>query len=215
MNFHPYFLWKGFMHHTESCNVRRSFDVDIDVCSDVDRGSIGTRAIVYNEENKKILPHPSGVYLEKVPVDLLTGNASFDYKQGDALGYFKVDILTNTSYDSFKTKKEVLECMEKEPSWDLLHKLEVVEKLPHVAKHFEMLKKISPTSVESLADCLALIRPGKAHLVDEYLEDPDKVRPRLYTRPKEGIYFKKSHAISYALMIVCVLNKVHDVGILW
>lgn len=203
------------MHHTESSDIRRSFDVDIDVCSDTDRNKIGVRAIVYNEENKKILPHPSGVYLEKVPVDLLTGNAAFDYNEGDALGYFKVDILTNTSYDSFKTKKELLECMVTEPDWDLLHKREIVEKLPHVSKHFDMLKKISPTSVESLADCLALIRPGKSHLVEEYLESPETVRPRLYSRPKEGVYFKKSHAISYALMIVCVLNKVHSVGILW
>lgn len=203
------------MHPTESANIRRSFDVDIDVCSDVDRASIGVRAIVYNEENKKILPHPSGVYLENVPVDLMTGFASFDYKHGDSLGYFKVDILTNTSYDPFKSKEELLECMEQEPSWELLHKREVVERLPHISKHFDMLRKVSPTSVETLADCLALIRPGKAHLVDEYLESPDTVRHRLYTRPKEGIYFKKSHAVSYALMIVCVLNKVHDIGILW
>jgi DNA polymerase III alpha subunit len=171
--------------------------------------------VVYNVDNKKILPHPSGVYLERVPVDLLTGNAAIDYNRGDALGFFKVDILTNTSYDGFKSKQDLLEHANKTPDWDLLHKQDVVGKLPHISKHFDLVVKVSPHSVESLADCLALIRPGKTHLIDEYLENPEQVRRRLYLRPKEGVYFKKSHAISYALMIVCILNKTHDSGILW
>lgn len=196
-------------------DVRRAFDIDIDVRSSIDRTLYGTRAIVYNETTKKILPHPSGVYIENVPVDALTGNAAFDYNRGDEVGLYKVDILTNTTYDVFKDKDDLLAHMNIEPDWSLLERQNVVEKLPHIAKHYELVSKVSPRSVIELADCLALIRPGKIHLLDEYLEDAEHVRRRLYLRPREGIYFKKSHAVSYALMIVCVLNKVHNNGIVW
>lgn len=195
--------------------IRRQFDVDIDVGSKVDRSVFGTRAIVYNETAKRILPHPSGVYLEDIPVDSVTGQAAIDYKKGDEYGFFKVDILTNTTYDSFDNKKELLEMIEKTPNWGLLKNRNIVEKLPHIAKHYEELQKISPSSVEELADFLALIRPGKIHLFESYLEDRKGVRRKLYLRPSEGVYFKKSHAISYALMIVCLLNKVYDNGIIW
>lgn len=196
-------------------NIRRAFDVDIDVQSAIDRTQYGTRAIVYNDTTKKILPHPSGVYLEPVPVDALTGNAAFDYNRGDDVGFYKVDILTNTTYDVFKDKADLLAHADKDPDWSLLERRAVVERLPHIAKHYELVANVAPKSVIELADCLALIRPGKLHLLDEYKEDPVHVRRRLYLRPREGIYFKKSHAVSYALMIVCVLNKIHDNGILW
>lgn len=195
--------------------TRRPFDVDIDVYSEVNRNLFGVRAIVYNDETKRVLPHPSGVYIEPVPVDALTGNAAFDYNRGDDVGFFKVDILTNTTYDAFSTKQELLSAAYKEPDWDLLLKPSVVVKLPHLAKHVDMVQQIAPRSVVALADCLAIIRPGKTHLFDEYMENPEHVRKRLYLRPREGIYFKKSHAISYALMIVAVLNKVHENDILW
>lgn len=195
--------------------IRRQFDVDIDVESKVDRSIFGTRAIVYNETAKRILPHPSGVYLENIPVDSVTGQAAIDYKKGDEYGFFKVDILTNTTYDNFESKEELIAMSEKTPNWGLLKKRDIVEKLPHIAKHYDELQKISPTSVEELADFLALIRPGKLHLFDSYLEDKKGVQRKLYLRPSTGIYFKKSHAISYALMIVCLLNKVYDNGIVW
>lgn len=203
------------MNPTETKQIRRSFDVDVDVASNTDRSSIGTRAIVYNEDTKRVLPHPSGVYLETVPIDNLTGNAAFDYKDGDAVGFYKVDILTNTVYDSFSSKEDLLLSAEKEPDWSLLQKPSVVDKLPHLSKHVEFVSEMKPTSVMELADCLALIRPGKIHLIDDYREDKERTRKRLYARPKHGVYFKKSHAVSYAVMIVAVLNKIHDSGITW
>lgn len=194
---------------------RRVFDVDIDVQSNCDRTKYGTRAMVYNEEASKILPHPSGVYLEKIPVDSFTGNAAISHKDGDFYGFYKVDLLTNTTYDAFLSKEDLLSALEKEPDWSLLQKPRVVEKLPHVGRHFDMLQEITPTDVESLADFLALIRPGKIHLIEDYKKNPTHIRPKLYQRPKNGVFFKKSHAISYALMIVATLNKVHDSGIVW
>lgn len=190
-------------------DVRREFDVDIDVTSKLVKEDIGTRAMVYNEDAEKILPHPSGVYLEDVPVDPITGLCAFDYEYGSEHGFFKVDLLNNTVYDSFKSKDEILEILEQPIEWSLLDKESNVERLPHIGKHYELVEKVRPRSIDELADVLALIRPAKIGLLDEYLKNPELVRKnRLYTRPaSDANYFKKSHAISYAYMVVCAMSR--------
>lgn len=185
-----------------------NWDIDIDVHSGVDRNTYGTRAMIYNEEQETITPHPSGVYLDDVPVDEMTGNAAFDHKERFAANLVNVDILTNTSYDRFTSKEEVIEMSKKEPNWDLLKQEKTVRKLPHISKHFELIEDLDIKSVDDLADALALIRPGKAHLLETYKENKKSVRRQLYVRPSNGQpYFKKSHAYSYAVMIVAILNK--------
>lgn len=194
--------------------TRRVFDIDIDVAPGLDRDKIGTRAMVYNEEQEKILPHPSGVYLEPVPVDELTGLCAFDHKYGDDQGYLKVDILTNTTYGKFQTKSELLQAADKEPDWSLLLNERVVADLPHLPNHMDVLRRLRPQSVEDLADVLAIIRPGKIHLLDAYEANKESVRRELYRRSSNGKpYFKKSHAISYAVMIVAALNQGNIFGV--
>lgn len=194
---------------------RRPFDIDIDVSSSCKKDQYGIRAMVYNEETNKVLPHPSGYYLEEIPVDAQTGLASIPYEKAEEYGFIKVDLLTNTAYDGFASKADVLTAAEKEPDWKMLTKREIVEKLPHLGKHYDELQRFRCDSVESLADFLALIRPGKIHLMDEYLKNPKTIRRWLYVKPKDGIYFKKSHAISYALMIACVMNNMRESDIQW
>lgn len=185
-----------------------NWDIDIDVNSGVDRNIFGTRAMIYNEEQETINPHPSGVYLDPIPVDDMTGNAAFDHKEKKTQNYIKVDILTNTSYDKFTSKNEVIMMSEKEPNWDLLKDIKTVRKLPHIANHFDLIEELDIQSVDDLADALALIRPGKSHLLETYKENKRSVRRQLYIRPSNGQpYFKKSHAYSYAVMIVTLLNK--------
>ena len=133
--------------------------------------------------------------------------AAIDYEEAEKLGYIKVDLLTNTAYNRFKSKEEVLEALKREPDWDMLLNPKVVEKLPHLAKWGEILEELCPRSIEDLADVLALIRPGKNSLIHDYKKNKTKVRKILYSKPKKGMYFKKSHAIAYAAMIVCVMNK--------
>lgn len=195
-------------------SARRVFDIDIDVAGGFDREGLGTRAMVYNEEQEKILPHPSGIYVEPVPVDEMTGLCAFDHRYGDEQGYLKVDILTNTTYDRFGSKADLLQSAEQEPDWSMLLDPDVVSRLPHVGKHLDVLQAVSPRSVEALADVLALIRPGKIHLLEAYLAHPESVRLQLYRRAANGKpYFKRSHAIPYALMIVSVLNKMNMFGV--
>lgn len=190
---------------------RRTFDVDIDVPPNFDREAFGVRAMIYREDNEKILPHPSGVYLEPVPVDPLTGCCAFDYKYGDEKGFMKVDLLVNTSYANFESKQEVLDGLHADIDWDLLLDEKIVSRLPHIANHFDTVKLCKPRSIEELADILALIRPAKIKMLDDYLVDKKRVRRNLYKRPKgDKVYFKKSHAISYAAMIVCLLHRMTE-----
>jgi hypothetical protein len=195
--------------------VKNLFDVDIDTTTKTDKTLYGIPAMIYNEEQERISPHPSGVYLEDVPIDTMTGLCAFDYKYGDANGFMKVDILHNSVYDIFKSKEEVSTAVGNDIDWSLLEDESVVKTLPHLAKHFDTVKKLKPRSVEDLADVLALIRPGKIHLPQDYIRDKEKVRRFLYKRPSSGIYFKKSHAISYAMMIKAYIYKKHQSMFCW
>lgn len=196
--------------------ARRKFDIDIDVKSKTQKDAYGVRSYVYNEERMKLVPHPSGYFLQSedlvmndIPVDPETGMTALSAKEGEEYGFFKVDLLTNTAYDQFRNKKDVLNAMDfSKFDWSVFLDKDVVEKLPHMGKNFSVVRQLQPQSVEDLADILALIRPGKIDLFDAYLENRERTRKRLYKRPSNGgMYFKKSHAIAYAVMILVTLNK--------
>ena len=184
------------------------FDVDIDIPPYVDRAELGLRAIQYLPDKKAIKPHPSGYYInDEVAVDALTGSAAIDYQDAESRNITKVDLLTNTAYSLFKDKADYLAALTKEPDWRKLNDPHFVSLLPQIGNQFELLKKISPTSISELADVLAMIRPAKRKFVQDYATNKAFVREQLYKKPKEGMYFKKSHAISYAQMIVAVMNR--------
>lgn len=185
------------------------FDIDIDVASHTKKDEFGTRAIIYVPEKKDIKPHPSGYYIKDgMPVDGKTGMAAMDYKDAEAAGFIKVDLLTNTSYNTFESKEEVLEAVFTEPDWELLLDSEFVKTLPQLANHTEVVEEVAPKSIMELADTLALIRPGKRHLLEKYIQDKEKVRPNIYRQPiNGGYYYKKSHAVATAHQIVAIMNK--------
>jgi len=186
-------------------------DIDIDLKSRTEKGEYGVRAIIHDQDRNRIKPHPSGHYINSnIPVDGVTGMAAIDHKDADELGFAKIDLLTNTSYDMFSSKQDVLDSLHKEPDWNLLLDEKFLKTLPQIGNHFDLVNKVKPKSIEDLADVLALMRPGKTHLLKSYLRNKDKVRPNLYRKPKSGFTFKKSHAIAYAAMIVCVMNKQFD-----
>jgi len=189
-------------------------DIDIDVASRTNKSVYGVRAIIYDDDKHRIKPHPSGYYVDtNIPVDNETGMAAIEYKNSEELGFSKIDLLTATAYDSFKTKQEVLDAL-KNPDWKLLEDRSYVEKLPQVGKHFDLVEKIKPQSIQELADVLALIRPDKKHLIDNYIANRGRVRPNIYRKGKGGYMFKKAHAIAYAHQIVCLMNKRDVMGLL-
>jgi len=157
----------------------------------------------------ELVKHPCGYYLQSIPVDPHTDLAAVPYEEAEALGYFKIDFLHLSVLDHFASKQEIRTLLTLEPNWDILLNENHVQKLFQVHRQARLLTRIRPRSVQELADCTALIRPGKRHLIDDYLKDRDTVREKeLYTKDKEGYTFKRSHAIAYAMTIVLQLHLV-------
>lgn len=156
-----------------------------------------------------VFPHNVGVYFCDIPTDKITGLASIDYKNAEEdYGFFKIDLLHNTIYDKFSTRKDIEDSINKEPNWNLLKNPLIVKGLPHINNYSEMLLGLPDiTSVEELAMFIALIRPGKKYLIDDVKKNGWKsIEDRIWLKEDNGFQFKKSHSIAYALSIVSCLN---------
>lgn len=178
-------------------------DIDIDV---IDRNKILANfpnIIPASIIKTKIDKHPSGCYFQDIPV-LDNGLAGLDYKTASKYGYIKIDLLNNSVYDNIKSKEELDELVKIEPSWEMLEYEDIVNMLPHIKDHFNIVNLIKPKNIEDLAIVLALIRPGKRYLLDK-----DRTTIRLHIWEKEDeYYFKKSHAYAYALAIMVKMNVI-------
>ena len=139
----------------------------------------------------------------------VTGLAAIPFKEAEDQGYFKIDFLHLSLLDYFEDKQQMRALMKMEPDWSLLEDEEVVLKLFQVHRQHKLLSKLKPKSVQELADAIALIRPGKRQLLSAYMKDREAVRPELYTKPDDGgMYYKKPHAVAYALTIVLQLHLI-------
>lgn len=194
------------------CKLMFAADIDIDVAPGTKREQYGVRAIIYDGEKQHIKPHPSGHYVEcGMPKDVFTGQATIDYETAEAWGFNKVDLLINSSYGMFTSKDEVRKLVAKEPDWTLLELDEYLECMPQIYNARTIIRDIKPKSIEDLADVLALMRPGKIELLETYKKDKAFAREMLYTKTTK-VYFKRSHAIAYASMLVCFLNKLEEIA---
>lgn len=150
--------------------------------------------------------HNTGVYCHSIPENPLTGGASIDYEEAEKRGYFKIDFLNVSVYSNIRNEEHLIELMNKEPIWELLLQEEFVNLLFHLNGHGGVLKKTCPTSVEQLAAVLAMIRPAKRHLIGK---DWATILKEVWIRPTTDEYFfKKSHAISYAVLVVIHMNLI-------
>lgn len=184
-----------------------SFDVDIDLPTNFKVETIFPNwvkaSILKNEE---LTPHPCGVYPQNIAKDYVTNLSAIPYDIAETLGYLKLDFLHNSAYDIFESREQIEALLDLEPNWNLLLVPSVVVKLFQLSNHYELLQKVKPKSIEELSDVLALIRPGKSNLLEDYLKDKKSIRPILYKKDAKGYSFKKSHSISYALVIVLQLH---------
>lgn len=180
-------------------------DIDIDFPNRLDalKDLPYVPAMMWREQTRT--RHPSGIYLQNVPTDPLTGLSSFDYDTAATLGYAKIDILSNSLYEGVRDESHLVELMNQEPDWSLLEFDNMVERLAHIRDHYGVVKAIAPKSIEDLAVVLALVRPGKRHLL---------CRPRseidldIWQPDENGYVFKRAHAIAYAVAIVVQMNLI-------
>lgn len=158
-------------------------------------------------KENRVSRHPSGIYLQNIPIDPETGISSISYENAENHGFFKIDLLNNYAYSDIESPEEIDILISEEPDWDLLKVKEVVENLPHIHSYYEQIKSFDVKNIHELAAFLALIRPGKMHLRKK---PKDYIMKHIWNKNsnKGGYFFKKSHAYAYALMIVVKMNKI-------
>lgn len=155
-----------------------------------------------------IKPHNTGVYFHKIPQDPFTGLSSIDYKEAEDRGYFKIDFLNVSAYQNVQNEEHLIKLMNTEPIWPLLCEKDICDQLLHVNGYHTVLSQLKPKTIEELAMFLALIRPGKKHLLNQVITQGwDSIKDEIWRKSAQGEYeFKKSHSLAYATMIVVQLN---------
>jgi DNA polymerase III alpha subunit len=165
-----------------------------------------TASRVENNEHKK---HNTGVYLQDIPTDSVTGLASINYDEAEARGYFKIDFLNVSIYKDIQKEEDLIRLMDVEPLWDLLEQKEFCDMIFHVNGYHELVAKLKPKSIEQLAMFLALLRPGKKHLIPVCQANGFKaIEDEIWVKTDDSYSFKKSHAVAYAHAIVVQMNSI-------
>jgi hypothetical protein len=149
--------------------------------------------------------HNTGVYVTAIPTDPFTGIASIDYKTAEERGYMKLDLLNVSLYTQIKDEAHLQQLMSQEPDWSRLYDPEFCSQLIHIGNHYETLIKM-PEAVDSIprmAMFLALIRPGKRHLLGKTWREVAKT---IWEQDAEGYTFKKAHGIAYSHLVCVHIN---------
>lgn len=181
-------------------------DVDIDFADREQVLKLLPHIPATQKSNQATQKHKTGVYFHPVPVNPFTGWCNIDYKEAEALGFFKVDLLNVSLYNGIQSKEHLDRLANQEPLWDLLLQDDFVNLLFHLNGHGDILRKTQPTSVEQLSAVLAMIRPAKRYLIGKPWTT---IMKEVWTKPESGDYFfKKSHATAYAVAIVAQMNLI-------
>jgi hypothetical protein len=175
-------------------------DIDIDFADrDVILSQLEHRVAKLNTGKK----HNTGVYTTEIPHNPVDNLSTIEHKTADERGYFKLDFLNVSIYKDVKDEAHLKELMERKPIWQLLEHKDFVDKVFHLSGHDNLLLQLKPSSVEQLAATLAIIRPAKRHLANESWQT---ILKDVWTKPREGYYFKKAHAFAYAISVVVHMN---------
>jgi hypothetical protein len=158
-------------------------------------------------DNATYSKHATGVYFTEIPHDL-DGNATIDYKEAEGRGYFKVDFLNVSVYEQVTSEQHLVELMTTVPPWQRLLEPEFCAQLIHIGNYNWMIKNLAEPidSIPRLAMFLALIRPGKKHLVGKSWKE---IAETIWDKTDDGYSFKKSHSISYATLVVVHMNLIN------
>jgi hypothetical protein len=151
-----------------------------------------------------IRKHATGIYVTDIPYDSMNDMANIDYTVAEERGYIKLDLLNVFVYGAARDEKHLIEMM-REPNWVKLYDKSFVEKLIHLSNHYGSIQKMPEpiNSIPRLAMFLALLRPGKKHLIGLPWKE---VAETVWDKGSDGYSFKKSHAIAYAQLVVVHMN---------
>ncbi len=181
-------------------------DIDLDF---PDRDA-ALRVLTYIKASRKtntgLVPHNTGVYAQLIPSDVRDNLSTIDYKTAASRGYFKIDFLNASVYEGITSEEHLITLMNTEPIWGLLLEEEFSNMLFHISGYHSLLIKVQPKSVLELAAFLAMLRPAKKYLIGKSW---DEIYREVWLKPaSDEYYFKKAHAISYAIAIVVQMNLI-------
>lgn len=187
-------------------------DIDIDFASREAAISVlgGVPASIMRDG--KLSKHNTGVYFHDVPIDPLTGLCSIDYEEAEKKGLFKIDLLNVGVYDMVRDEEHLCDLMSRQIDWNVFTDPSFVSNLFHLGNYGDLTARLKPTSIMHLAMILALIRPGKRHLQQKCERDGfDSIALEIWMKSEGDEYtFKKSHAVSYAMLVYVHANLLLD-----
>jgi len=186
-----------------------SADIDIDLADRDQLLKLIDATPAQQLHQGQVRRHNSGIYVTDIPYDPVNACAAIDYKAAEQLGYFKIDLLNMSVYQLIKSPEHYKEMLAKEPQWDRLWTdAKWSGQLVHIGNYTELLKAMKPDSIPRMAAFISIIRPGKAHLqnrpwaeVFESVWDGDE---------SKGFVFKKSHALSYSVLVTLHMNLLNQ-----
>jgi hypothetical protein len=203
-------------------------DVDIDV---VTRDKVlelfpdAVRASQMTTDGRKLVSHNTGVYFQNLPQDPLLGVTTFPYDIAEDLGYYKVDFIPFHIYEHADSDKHIQEMVTFAESvefpWEWFTERMFFEnnepklKLTHIGNYYDLCQAYPPTSVMDVAILIALIRPRKKYLIGEdWVDICEKIWKKLPEENSDGsgnYFFKKSHAVGYALAVLVHMQLLEDI----
>lgn len=191
-------------------------DIDIDVSDRVSALSHIPHIKASMLQDEELRKHPTGIFCQNMPVDPVTGLAVFpsgkkSFDIADEMGFYKIDMIPNTAYQYVNSPDHMDALLEQDTDWSLFLREDVVCQLQHINSHFEIIDAYEPASIEELACMIAIIRPGKTHLIGEPW---DVVKKEIWKRDGDQYTFKKSHAIAFAMMITVQLKSMIKAGLI-
>jgi hypothetical protein len=183
-------------------NLKKKGDIDIDFKDRSDILKLIEHIPASRILNEKLVQHNSSIYIQKIPIDPDTGISAIDYEIAEKLGYYKIDFLNVSAYHKIRSEEHLNKLINQEPNWELLEVEEVVGTLFQIHDSFDIVKKMKPQNIDQLAMVLALIRPNKRRLVGKPWNEIEKT---IWNRIDDSD-FRRSHALSYAIVVVVQLN---------
>ena len=184
--------------------MKMDADVDIDFFDRTQILDLLKHTPARQETNTATKKHNTGVYVTDIPYDPIHKCSSIGYKEAENRGYFKIDFLNVHVYQHIRDYKHYDELLNQEPPWDKLLDSTFSNSVIHVGNHYESLQQMKPDSIPRMAMFLALIRPAKKHLIGGSWEE---ISTEIWTKPiGNEYYFKKAHAVSYAVLVGLHMN---------
>ena len=192
--------------------MKFSADIDIDFA---DREAV-LKVIKHTpasiNRNGEWSKHNTGVYVNPIPADPVTGLCNIDYQQAEGMGYIKLDLLNVHVYGKIRDEAHLDALIAQEPMWEMLQYKEFVEQIIHINNHHDLIHRM-PEPIDTIARMamfLAVIRPAKRHLAGLTWRE---VGASVWDKPSNDSYFfKKSHAVSYAQLVAVNMNLLTELS---